>query len=460
MGPSSRDGARSRRSGRRRSAPARGPGPVLGLLPVRCAVPGTAALLLWTGAVAACVVVGTGLMWVALNPLLGRSSPVVDQQDPPSSPGDGAPAATSRLVVRATVPTLVDTASGSALEAGTVRSVELPQDVPVSAVGVLLAVSVHGAQHQGAVRLSGWGRASTHLDARPVLQLAGSGAAVSQLVTLPLSKGDRTVRVTLESGGHLSVRLVGVFAPASLAGQGRVLAVPPQRLLRLSTVAGTGRTRSSGTVRVADHPVLPRTAAGAVLLQVVARAGPDGAQVALGAPGGGDRQVLRWGLAGTGDGDLHQAMALVPLTGDGGLAVELRSGRSADVEMVGYVTGQDAAWSTAGLVMLVDTGLVTASVEGDSTQSVDVSGVLPASGAAVQGALVAVSAAGRPPGEVAVFPPGSPQPASPVAGIEPDTSWSGEALLPVEGARVWVSGDRDAEVSLDVLWALVGSVPG
>jgi hypothetical protein len=481
MGRSSQDNVPSPRPGSRRTCSAHGARGVRRPRPTRaprvsfgsrtpfrlrsvpCPISGSSLFALWILLLVVVLAAGGGLLWAALSPLVDRSGAPGFPQEGVSGGWEekGAPSVTSKLAVRRPA-SLLDTTSGSPLGAGSVQSVELPQDVPMSAVGVLLTVEVHDARRQGAARVSGWGEASTHQDARPVLQLTGEGAAVSQLVTLPLNAGDRAVRVIVESGGHLSVQLVGVFQPVSLSAEGRVVAVPSQHLLRLSTLPGTGGRRRSATIRLTEHPVLPETAASAVLLQMSVRPGSQGARVEIEALGGQAQQVLRWGRAVRGQGELGQAMAVVPLAGDGQLSVELLSGQTADVELVGYVTGEQAAWSSSGLVLLADTGLVTAEITGDTTEGVDLSGALPGKGAGALGALVAVSAAGRQPGEVTVFPSHSAQPASPVVGISRGTVWNGMVLLPLEGprARVWVSGDRAAEVALDVLWTLVGAVPG
>jgi hypothetical protein len=301
----------------------------------------------------------------------------------------------SRLVPIGPV-TVLDSRSTTAVRPGGDVNLRLPE-LPPSTSAVALNVSVIDAAGPGAVTISSTAGRVTVLRA-PKAKVMTSATAVVAI------GADNALRVNSEGGGHLLVNLVGAFELANSSTSGRVVALPPVRVLRLvpetdgkDAVIDLEKSeglRGIGTVS-------------AVLLRVAADVGPNGGFVVV---GGTSKQVVFW--AATAGADRTRAGWMIVPVAEGTINLHYEAGNVLTADVVGYVTDGTAPNATEGLVVPVGGATARTLAIGPGGQA-DVE-LLPAAGAEgvpadrVAAALLTVAATGDEAGAITVHAPDTP----------------------------------------------------
>lgn len=387
-----------------------------------------------------------------------RPAGVLDARSVASGPG--VPAVVGGRVVPGATrlvpmePTLaLDTRGLSALAAGAEVTVRL-RDLPPDTVAVLVEVSVVAAAGPGDVTVDGGAGPVT------VLRLPRAGAQQSATAVVRVGE-DGTLRIRT-GGGDLLVNLVGAFQTAAVASAGRIVALPPVPVVRLVTK----RDGKDARIRLSAVAGLRRAGPiSAVLLNVAADVGPRGGSVAAGSAPGGLDQTVFW-AASAGADRTRGGFLIVPVAGD---VVDLhyQAGTEMRVDLVGYVTGDDAVASATGLILPVppepvrldpsrpepvpaDPGRPVRVPAGASRDAV----VVPPAGLAgvppgrVSAALLGVLATGDAVGGVTVHPPGSAAPRNPTLLAPAGSARSALALAGVADGRVRIRSAAGASVTV------------
>ncbi|MCZ7423548.1 hypothetical protein O7605_28990 [Verrucosispora sp. WMMA2121] len=259
--------------------------------------------------------------------------------DASAAPTDRTVAGSARLVpVRPRV--LLDSREVGSLPAGVDVTVPMPETAADTRV-VLVEVSILNAKGPGEVTV-GQGT-----DRTVVLRAPKAGAQLSATVVTHLAP-DGDLRASTSGGGDLLVRLVGVFEPAQRSDAGRIVAVPPTRVVTLVP-------RTDGKkARIPLAKIRPLADAGpisAVILQVSADVGSNGGYVAAGTRAGDLNQAVYWS-ATSGSDRTRSGLMVVPVR-DGSVHLRYEAGTELRADLVGYVTGAGAPESTEGLVVPV-----------------------------------------------------------------------------------------------------------
>ncbi len=204
---------------------------------------------------------------------------------------------------------------------------------PAATPAVAAAGTVTRAPRAGRVILAGGAGPVTALD------LARPGSTTTNLVIVPVTGS--TLTVVTESGGGLTVDIVGTFTTASTARAGRFVPVAQTRVVSLITTKN-GRNATVGPASFGAKPGIR-----AVLAVVTAVTGKHPAWVDLGAQPGQIDRTLSWGPA---PGSYERrALALIPVNDRGQFSLHYEHGSRIDVDVLGYFTGDQAADSVAGL---------------------------------------------------------------------------------------------------------------
>ncbi|MBQ1023851.1 hypothetical protein [Micromonospora sp. C95] len=259
--------------------------------------------------------------------------------DASAPPADRAVAGSTRLIpVQPQV--LLDSREVGALPAGVDVTVPVPETAPGTSA-VLVEISILAAKGPGEVTV-GQGT-----DRTVVLRVPKAGAQTSATVVARLSP-DGDLRASATGGGDLLVRLVGVFEPAQRSDAGRIVAVPPARVVTLvpRTDGKKARVPLAEVRQLADAGPIS-----AVILQVSADVGGNGGFVSAGTRAGDLNQTVYWS-ATSGDDRTRGGLMVVPIS-DGSLHLRYEAGTEMRADLVGYVTGTGAPESTEGLVVPV-----------------------------------------------------------------------------------------------------------
>ncbi|MFF5216703.1 hypothetical protein [Micromonospora sp. NPDC000442] len=259
--------------------------------------------------------------------------------DASAPPADRAVAGSTRLTpVKPQV--LLDSRKVGALPAG----VDVTVPVPETAAGtsaVLVEVSILAAKGPGEVTV-GQGT-----DRTTVLRVPKAGAQTSATVVAHLAP-DGDLRASTTGGGDLLIRLVGVFEPADRSDAGRIVAVPPARVVTL--VPRTDGKKAS----VALAEVRQLADAGpisAVILRVTADVGSNGGLVSAGTRAGDLNQTVYWS-ATSGSDRTRSGLMVIPIS-NGSVHLRYEAGTEMRADLVGYLTGTGAPESSEGLVVPV-----------------------------------------------------------------------------------------------------------
>lgn len=309
-------------------------------------------------------------------------------------------------------------------------------DLPQGTTAVALEVSIVKAARPGTVAVG----------ADTVLRVPKAGASTSATAIVPVG-ADGKLAARTESGGRLLVNLVGAFVAAESATAGRIVATPPTEVLRLVP-------RSSGKdaeIDLANVPALRDAASySAVLLQVAADVGVNGGSLAVGRrPKQLDQQVF-W-AATSGTDRTRSGFLIVPADG-GSIHLHYQAGSLLTADLVGYVTGDQAPDSVAGLVVPVRQSALEPLKVGRGA-SADLSLVaLDGSGAApadrVAAALVTLSAVGASVGAVAVHPPSSAPPRNPILSAGGNAPRAATTLVRADAGQVRVTSAAGATATV------------
>jgi hypothetical protein len=333
---------------------------------------------------------------------------------------------------------LADTRSTGALPAG--GSVDLPADeVPQGTTALLLEVSVIQAAGPGAVSIESEAGKAT------VLRAARAGLMTSTTAIVPARERGKLTALT-EGGGHLLVNLVGAFVPVEAATAGRVVATPPTEVLRL--VPDT-----AGKDAAIELSAVPTLAAGtytAVMLQVAADVGRNGGSLAVGVRPDRLGQQVYW-AATSGNDRTRAGFMIVPVTG-GKIHLHYQAGTLLTVDVVGYITGDTAPRSVAGLVVPVPPG-TPEPVQITAGGTVDLPLVAPdgsdrVPAERVAAAFVTLSATGAAVGAVAVHPLDAPPPTNPILSAGGNAARQTSTLVRAVEGSVRVSTAAGASVTV------------
>ncbi len=330
---------------------------------------------------------------------------------------------------------VIDTRRGRPLGAGAEATGRL-RGLPTGASAVLVEVSLLGATAPGDVSVDAGAGPST------VLRIPRKGVQTTATTVLPV--GPVSTLRARTGGGHLLVNLVGAFQPVSRSSAGRIVPVPSVEVLRL-------RPRTDGktaTIDASGLPVLRRAGpVSALLLQVAADVGPNGGFVEVG-PSRGARQNVDWGSTiGT---DRTRSGFLVVPVGDGPVRLTNQAGTELRADLVGYVTGDGAPTTDAGLAVPVPPS-AGQPVRIPPGRSADVR-VIPAAGYAdvpadrVAAMLLTVAATGEAVGGLAVHTPGSARPRHPTLVAPLRATRAALTLVTTAGGEVRVASDAGASV--------------
>ena len=225
------------------------------------------------------VVLASGGVLLAVRSFQAKPQQPATQLDARSVP---AVTGQSRLVLLGPS-VLLDTRGSAPLPPGARSDLTLP-GLPSGSTAALVEVSVVQATGPGEVMI---GVAGAEV---AVLQAAKAGVLTSATTVVPLGK-DGPVRVSTAGGGHLVVNLIGAFEPVVRSTGGRIVAVPPVRVVRLvPQVDG----RKDATIDAASVPGLAPGTAAAILLQVAADVGTNGGFVRLSGSANRPEQPVFW----------------------------------------------------------------------------------------------------------------------------------------------------------------------
>jgi hypothetical protein len=198
-------------------------------------------------------------------------------------------------------------------------------------VAVALSVTVMKTTQAGTVTIDG--RAGVV----EAVAAGGPGAQVTNLVVVPIVGDQLDVRNS--AGGAVVVDLVGRLEPVDEPqGAGRLLSTEPVRLVDLVTAVDGGDA-------VIDFSSAPT--ARAYLAMVTADVGADGGTVRFGPRLDGLDQMVMWGPSGA--DRTRRGLVLLRPGDDGRAALRYDGGTTLTLDVVAYVTGDDAAPAVEGL---------------------------------------------------------------------------------------------------------------
>lgn len=316
---------------------------------------------------------------------------VLDARSPGAGTAAGPVPGSTRFVPSG--PALVlDTRGRGPVQAGADTEVPLT-DLPPRTSAVLAEVSVVDSTGPGDVTVDGGAGKAT------LLRVPKAGVQMTATAIVQIGP-DRTL-VVRTGGGDVLVNLVGAFQPAETSAAGRIVPLPPARVVQLIPK----RDGKEATVRLNEVAELRKAGSvSAVLLQVTGDVGPHGGLISAAAARGAMTQTLFWGPTKGADRTRVGFLA-VPVTGD---SIRLRyvAGTKMRADLVGYVTGAGAPVSDEGLVVPVsptDPHAVRVSPGDDESVAV-VPADVPAG--RVAAAMLSVTATGDALGAVTAYEPG------------------------------------------------------
>jgi hypothetical protein len=221
--------------------------------------------------------------------------------------------------------------------------------------------------------------------------------------------------------------------------------VPAVQVLRL-VPKSDGNTTTINPSRV---PALRRAGpVSALLLQFAADVGPNGGLVEIGPSEGARRQTVFWG-ATSGTDRTRGGFLAVPVNGRT-LRLTYHAGTELRVDLVGYVTGEGAPTTEAGLVVPVPPPAaqpVRIPVGGDAdVEVIPPAGLVGVPADRVAATLLTVAATGDAVGAVSVHAPGSRRPRDPTLVAPRQAARSALALVGTVGGRVRVDTAAGASV--------------
>jgi hypothetical protein len=354
-----------------------------------------------------------------------------------STPAANQAVDSTRLVV-SKAQELLDTRRSRSLRPGAEVTLKLPSISPDS-TAVLLDLSVLDAAGPGPVTVQ------SSVDEVPALRVPAKEAATSATVVTLLGP-DHSLRVRTDGGGHLLVNLMGVFEPADTATGGRVVPVTPERVLRLAPdVDG-----NDADLNIADMKALrDAESVSAVLLHVAGDVGSKGGHIYLGPSADSLDQRVLWGATSGPDRTRH-GFILVPVP-KGQFHLRYHAGTELRVELVGYVTGEQADEAGTGLVVPLPyqaAGAVRVATDGRTEVPVvpptGLAGVAPDRVAA---AFFSLTADSDTRGDITVTSPRR-KAGYPILSVAPGKPRSAVTLSRVEAGTVAVAGEAGVEVIL------------
>jgi hypothetical protein len=342
---------------------------------------------------------------------------------------------------------LLDTRRTRALRPGAEVEVTLPSIRPDS-TAVLLELSVLDAIGPGQVSVQ------SDVDDVPALRVPAKHASTSASV-ITLIGPDHSLRFRTTGGGHLLVNLAGVFEPAATATGGRVVAVTPERILRLRP----GIDGNDADLKIADFTALRDVpSVSAVLLHVAGDVGVHGGHVYVGPSARRLNQRVLWGATSGTDRTRHGVL-LVPVP-KGHFHLQYHAGLEARVDLVGYVTGDQAPEAVSGLVVPLPyqaAGAVRVATAGRT----DVP-VIPSAGLAgvapnrVSAAFFSLSADSERRGDISVVARGRKS-GQPILSVAPGKPRAAVILTRVKAGAVTVAGEAGTNVILTPRALVLGS---
>ncbi|MEV6301903.1 hypothetical protein AB0M02_20995 [Actinoplanes sp. NPDC051861] len=333
---------------------------------------------------------------------------------------------------------ILDTRGNGPVKAGADTEVPL-NDLPAGASAVLAEVSIVDTTGAGDVTVDGGAGPAT------VLRVPRAGVQMTANAIVQIGP-DRTL-VLRSGGGDLLVNLVGAFQPAETSSEGRIVTLPPSQVVKLIPK----RDGKEATVQLNDVAQLRDAGSiSAVLLQVTGDVGPHGGRISAGPVSGAMTQTLFWGPTKGADRTRVGFLA-VPVTGD---KVRLRyvAGTEMRADLVGYVTGEGAPVSNAGLVVPVtpaDPSEVRVTAGGDKRVAVvPETGLAEVPAGRVAAALLSVTATGDAVGAVTAYEPGRNN-AEDLTVVAPKGTPRGAfALVATKDGAVQVRSESGAAVSV------------
>jgi len=368
-----------------------------------------------------------------------------------SAAGKAAPTkqavASTRLVV-AGPQRLLDTRRTGALPPGGEANIPLPASISPDSTAVLLGVSLQNATGPGQVSIK------SDADDVPTLRVAAKKSATSATVVVLLGS-DQKLRLKTAGGGHLVVDLLGDFEPADTAAAGRIVAVDPERVLRLRP----GVDGNDVDLKIANMAALRKAGSvSAVLLHLSGDVGVHGGHVFFGPSKARLNQQVLWGPTSGTDRTRH-GYVLVPVS-KGKFHLQYHAGTELRVELVGYVTGAKAANSTAGLAVPLPyqaaSAIRVATAGRTNVTVVPAAGLGGVSPDRVTAAIFGLSAESSSRGDIALTTPGR-KAGYPILSVAPNKPRSAATLTRVANGQVTVAGVVGAQVILTPRALILGS---
>lgn len=349
--------------------------------------------------------------------------------------GAAGAAEASRFVDIATTRVL-DTRSTSPVVPGGTASVNVGAQVPAEASAVAVTVSVLAPETTGLVTAA--------LDAGPVTVADLASPMASNVVFVPRDTGE-DLTITSVPGGHVVVDVIGYFVPSGPTAGGRFVPVAPQAIGRLWTET---QGREVTLSPLGDGGPLPSEGVASLLVRVRADVGDEGGEVRIGPDPDDLVNVTLW--APTTEGDrTRQGLALVTLDELGQLSLAYEGGVEINIDVLGYVTSDDAEVSSAGLYVPVDpTVLVGDTIGARQPLTVDPAAALGLQEAPAAVMLTVIAQSERP-GELLTYSPTQGQPRSATLNLG-DGFRSGATITPASAdGTVVVFTDVEAEVTIE-----------
>ena len=263
------------------------------------------------------------------------------------------PMATPRRLLDTRAATIIGyTGSKPAAQSTLTLQVLGRETVPSSGVSAVV-LSVALAENEAPGFLTAWPGG-----ARPTasnLNVDAAGQTRANLVTVPVAS-DGTVQIYTLTSAHVVADVLGWFVPASSTSAGRLVPVPPARVLDTRTATRVGYTGSKPaagaivSVAMLGAGGLPASGVSAVVVNVTAtEAAAPGYVTAL--PDATPPTTSNVNVDRSGQTVANQVV--VPLTADGALPLYCSASTHLLVDVFGYYTDDTAASGTSGLFIPV-----------------------------------------------------------------------------------------------------------
>lgn len=350
-------------------------------------------------------------------------------------------------------------ASGKVHAGGSVEvDVRTAGGLPSTATAVVVNVTATEADGPGYVTVWAAGTPRPEVSS---LNVASAAGTVANLVTMPLGDTGR-LRMFSEAGAHLVVDLLGYYEPVTTpVADGRFEPVTPVRVL--DTRAAGASAPSVVDFSVAGVAGIPAGRASAVVVNLTATASTSAGFVTMWPRArGGQPPTSNLNLDAP---DQTRANQVIVAAGDGTIRLATTSGAHLIVDVVGYVTNDQATASTRGLFVaftprrVLDTrsgiGAPTGVIGPGQQRDVDVLGHVPAAGAtAVVGNVTATRSLA--PGFVTVWPHSAvPRPDVSTLNLDaPDQTRANHAIVTLAGdGTVSVFSETGTHVVIDLTGA-------